>query len=66
MAAETTDVDIRNVKAFWEQNPVASEAIDDELGTAGFFRAFVRCARPTNASLTPFRMQFMAIPRPKD
>ena len=36
----TTDVKIENVKAFWEQNPVAAEGISQELGTAGYFRAF--------------------------
>jgi len=40
MVAETTDVDIGSVKAFWEQNPVAAEAIEDELGTVGYFQAF--------------------------
>jgi SAM-dependent methyltransferase len=40
MAAETTDIDVGSVKAFWEQNPVAAEAIDNELGTAGYFQAF--------------------------
>jgi SAM-dependent methyltransferase len=40
MAAETAPVDIGSVKAFWEQNPVAAEAILEEPGTAEFFRAF--------------------------
>lgn len=35
-----TDVKIENVKAFWEQNPVAAEAIADERGTAAYFQAF--------------------------
>jgi len=35
-----TDVKIESVKAFWEQNPVAAEAIADERGTAGYFQAF--------------------------
>jgi SAM-dependent methyltransferase len=39
-AAEETEVDIAQVKAFWEQNPVAAAAIEYELGTAGYFRAF--------------------------
>src|SRR5262245_44839489 len=37
---EGTNVDIGRVKAFWEQNPVAAEAIPEEIGTAGYFRAF--------------------------
>ena len=40
MVAERADVDIRSVKAFWEQNPVAAKAIEEKPGTAGFFRAF--------------------------
>jgi len=40
MVAETTDIDIRRVKAFWEQNPVAAAAIGDKPGTAEFFRSF--------------------------
>ncbi len=39
-AAEQTDVDIAHVKAFWEQNPVAAAAIESELGSADYFRAF--------------------------
>jgi SAM-dependent methyltransferase len=35
-----TDVKIENVKAFWEQNPVAAKAIADERGTAAYFQAF--------------------------
>jgi SAM-dependent methyltransferase len=35
-----TDVKIESVKAFWEQNPVAAEAIADERGTAAYFKAF--------------------------
>lgn len=40
MAKPTTDVKIESVKAFWEQNPVAAEAIADERGTAAYFQAF--------------------------
>ena len=41
MGAELVrDVRIENVKAFWEQNPVGAEAIDDERGTAEYFKAF--------------------------
>src|SRR3974390_1526015 len=39
-AAEQSDTDIAHVKAFWEQNPVAAAAIDSELGSAEYFRAF--------------------------
>jgi SAM-dependent methyltransferase len=35
-----TDVKIESVKAFWEQNPVAAEAIANERGTAAYFQAF--------------------------
>jgi 2-polyprenyl-3-methyl-5-hydroxy-6-metoxy-1,4-benzoquinol methylase len=38
--ADGQDVAIERVKAFWEQNPVAAEAIAEERGTAGYFRAF--------------------------
>lgn len=37
---EHPDVAIGRVKAFWEQNPVAAEAIGEEHGTPGYFRAF--------------------------
>ena len=40
MVAERADVDIGRVKEFWEQNPVAAEAIVETPGTAGFFRTF--------------------------
>ena len=40
MVAESADVDIGRVKAFWQQNPVAAEAIGEKPGTAEFFRAF--------------------------
>jgi SAM-dependent methyltransferase len=33
-------VEIRSVKEFWEQNPVAASGIAAELGTAEYFRAF--------------------------
>jgi SAM-dependent methyltransferase len=39
-AERITDVKIESVKAFWEQNPVAAEAIAEERGTAAYFRAF--------------------------
>jgi SAM-dependent methyltransferase len=35
-----TEVEIGNVKAFWEKNPVAAAGISAELGTAEYFRAF--------------------------
>jgi SAM-dependent methyltransferase len=35
-----TDVKIESVKSFWEQNPVAAEAIPEERGTAAYFRVF--------------------------
>lgn len=34
------DVKLQDVKSFWEKNPVASEGIAAELGTAEYFRAF--------------------------
>jgi SAM-dependent methyltransferase len=40
MIAKRTDIDISRVKAFWELNPVAAEAIEEKPGTAAFFRAF--------------------------
>jgi SAM-dependent methyltransferase len=39
-AVEQTNVDIAYVKAFWERNPVAAAAIERELGSADYFRAF--------------------------
>jgi|SRR6185312_10503013 SAM-dependent methyltransferase len=38
--AEDQNVAIESVRAFWEQNPVAADAIADERGTPGYFRAF--------------------------
>ena len=35
-----TPVDIRDVKIFWERNPVAAQAIATEPGTPEYFRAF--------------------------
>ncbi len=34
------DIKIETVRAFWEQNPVGAEAIDDQRGSAGYFQAF--------------------------
>jgi SAM-dependent methyltransferase len=39
-ALEPTNVDIAQVKTFWEQNPVAAAAIESALGSAEYFRAF--------------------------
>lgn len=40
VAEPITEVSIESVKAFWEQNPVAAEAIPEERGSTGYFQAF--------------------------